>query len=292
MRDINVNESFFFNPVTPEEVELEILQTPSNKSFRLYSFPINILKSSRCILSSPLATVFNTSISSGTFPDKLKTSKITPIFKDGEDNDPSNYRLISILSVFNRIFEKLMYNRLNQFIEHKKLLNNAQYGFRTSHSTTHAVLGIVNTIQNNMDNRLFSCAVFIDLQKAFDSVNHSILLKKLDRLGVRGCINNWFESYLSGRKQTTEIDRYISQKEINSFGVPHGSVLGPLLFLLFIQARTQGGGCTGCTCTPPPPGKKVPLRNVQKRRESSAQICRQKRMCTFRSDTTKLKRKS
>ena len=133
LRDIDVNESFFFNPVTPEEVELEILQTPSNKSFGLYSFPINILKSSRCVLSSPLATIFNTSISSGTFPDKLKTSKITPIFKAGEDNDPNNYRPISILSVFNRIFEKLMYNRLIQFIEHNKLLNNAQYGFRTGH---------------------------------------------------------------------------------------------------------------------------------------------------------------
>ena len=213
LRDINVNESFFFNPVNPEEVELEILQTPSNKSFGLYSFPINILKSSRCILSSPLATISNTSIVVEP-SQKLKTSKITPIFKAGEDNDPNSYRPISILSVFNRIFEKLMYNRLIQFTEHNKLLNNEEYGFRTGHSTTHAVLDIVNTIPNNMDNRLFSCAVFIDLQKAFDSVNHSILIKKLDYLGVRGCINSWFESYLSGRKQTTEIDAYIySQKE-------------------------------------------------------------------------------
>ena len=121
-----------------------------------------------------------------------------------------------------------MYNRLIQFIEHNKLLNNAQYGFRTGHSTTQAVLDIVNTIHNSMDNRLFSCAVFIDLLKAFDSVNHSILiLKKLDCLGVRGCINIWFESCLSGRKQTTEIDGYISQKEINSFGVPRPTRVSP-----------------------------------------------------------------
>ena len=114
-------------------------------------------------------------------------------------------------------------------------MSHGLYGFRSKHSTQHAVLDIVNTILQNMDNGKFSCGVFIDLKKAFDTVNHEILLAKLENYGIRGVINSWFRSYLTDRKQTTEVNNVVSEAETTLRGVPQGSVLGPLLFLLCIN---------------------------------------------------------
>ena len=169
------------------------------------------------------------------YPSKFKKiSKGVPIFKAGDETDPDNYRPISLLSNLNRIFEKLMYDRLSQFINKHNLLDNAQYGFRSSSSTNHAILDIISTIQHNMDHKLFSCAVFIDLKKAFDTGDHPILLKK-HFYGIRGIINDWFRSYLLNRTQTTEINDFNSTENVNLFGVLQGFILGPLLFLLYIN---------------------------------------------------------
>ena len=128
-----------------------------------------------------------------------------------------------------------MYDRMRDFIEKHSLLYSSQYGFRQAHSTQHAILDMVETIQTNMDKKLFSCGVFIDLKKAFDTVNHTILLDKLNYYGFRGIVNQWFSSYLSNRTQTTEIGSHISSKLNINCGVPQRSVLGPLLFLLYIN---------------------------------------------------------
>ena len=117
---------------------------------------------------------------------KLKHAKIIPIYKKGDETDPTNYRPISLLSVFNRIFEKIMYNGLKYFLEKQNVLYQSQYGFREKHSTQHAILDIVNQIHTNMNNRMYSCGIFIDWQKAFDTVDHLILLRKLEHYGVRG----------------------------------------------------------------------------------------------------------
>ena len=225
--------SFFFKPVTPHEVKLEILSIPNNKSSGLYSCSAQLLKRSCDIISSVLANFLNKSVSLGAYPSKLKMSKVIPVYKADDETDACNYRPISLLSNFNRILEYIMYNRMNIFIH--QLLSSSQYDFRQAHSTEHAILDMVESIRTNMDERLFSCGVFIDLKKAFDTVDHKILLDKLNYYGLRGIDNQWFSSYLTNRTQTTEINSFISDKEVVSCGVPQGSVSGPLLFLLYVN---------------------------------------------------------
>ena len=126
-----------------------------------------------------------------------------------------------------------MYRQLKNFLDKNDILFKSQYGFREKHTTQHAVIDIVNIIQNNMDLKLFSCGIFLDLKKAFDTVNPSSLLKKLNHYVIRGIINDWFSSYLLGRSQVTEIDSNLSTINKISCGVQQGSVLGPLLFLIY-----------------------------------------------------------
>jgi len=128
-----------------------------------------------------------------------------------------------------------MYKRLKSFFETNGLFYESQYGFREKHSTQHALTDIVNRTQNNMDKGMFSTGVFIDLKKAFDTVDHEILLDKLHRYGIREIMLEWFSSYLKGRSQVTQIDGHVSPKDLNPCGVPLGSVLGPLLFLIYIN---------------------------------------------------------
>ena len=184
--------SFAFNLVAPAEVELEILRIPNNKSRGLYSCPTQLLKYSSNVISSTIAEIINLSISTGMYPTKPKMAKIIPIFKADNNTNANNYRPISLLSNFNRIFEKLVFFRMESFIEQNDILSPSQYGFRKAHATQQAVLDIVSTIQENKDKRLFSCGLFIDLKKAFDTVDHKILLHKLDHYGFRGVINTVF----------------------------------------------------------------------------------------------------
>ena len=146
-----IQSSFYFDPFAPAEVEAEIKVLPNNKAYGLYSCPVSILKLSSHIISQPLAQIFNVSVSSGSFPAKLKTAKVVPVFKSGDESKPGNYRPISLLSIFNRIFEKLVYKRLVKFVNKHNILYSSQYGYGSRHSTQHATQGILNDILSNFN---------------------------------------------------------------------------------------------------------------------------------------------
>ena len=160
--------------------------------------------------------------------------KVIPIHKGGLD-DVNNFRPISLLSIFDKIIEKLLHIRLYEFLEINDILFKNQFGFRKYKSTTHALIQITEQIRKSIENNKFGCGIFIDLRKAFDTVNHKILLKKLDHYGIRGVILEWFESYLSGRSQYVYVNGHSSELKSLTCGVPQGSVLGPLLFLTYIN---------------------------------------------------------
>ena len=172
---------------------------------------------------------------SGTFPNVFKIAKVVPIFKAESRILCSNYRPISLLSNIGKIIEKLMHKRLNVFLEKKQIYYNFQFGFRSNFSTNNALLSIVESIQSHLDKNKFCAGVFVDLKKAFDTVDHHILLQKLEHYGIRGVANEWFSSYLKNRAQFVSIDNVSSTIKELQTGIPQGSVLGHLLFLRYIN---------------------------------------------------------
>ena len=186
-------------------------------------------------IAKPLAKIINLSFSTGVFPTKLKMAKVIPIFKKDSPLHCSNYRPISLLSNIDKIIEKLMYSRLIQFLNKFKCLFTRQFGFRKNYSTNHTLINITEIIRNALDSGQFACGVFIDFEKAFDTVDHEILLAKLSHYGIRGLANSWLRSYLTLRSQYVSINNSNSELKYLVYGVPQGSVLGPLLFLIYIN---------------------------------------------------------
>ena len=175
------------------------------------------------------------SVKEGCFPTAMKAVNIVPIHKGDSMLVAGNYRPISLLPIFGKIFERLIYNRLIVFITENKVLSNLQFGFQKNKSTEHAVASIASAIDRAKNDKKSSYCIFLDFAKAFDTVNHEILISKLDHYGVSGVSNNLMKSYLSNRTQRTEINGTLSDEGIIRHGVPQGSVLGPLLFLLYIN---------------------------------------------------------
>ena len=182
-----------------------------------------------------MSQIINLSFSTVHFPSNLKTAQVIPIFKKDSPLECSNYRSISLLSNIDKILEKLMYSRVIKFFEKSHCIYPLQFGFRKHHSTNDTLINITEHIRSALDNGKFACGIFVDLPKAFYTVDHEILLKKLEHYGIRGIGNSWFKSYLANCSQFVSISGFDSMLNSIIHGVPQDSVLGPLLFLLYIN---------------------------------------------------------
>ena len=226
--------SIFLAPVTAEEINKIILGL-NNKKSDLDSCSIPILKQISIYISPILSKIINLSFQNGVFPNCLKHACITPIFKNGNKNEINNYRPISILSPYSKIFEKCVLDRLWSFIRRFNLITPQQFGFLKGSSTEKAVLNLTEYFYRNLNLGFHSIAVYVDFKKAFDSIDHNILLQKLESYGIRGVALQWFRSFLKDRSHAVKIQNSLSHSKILNVGIPQGSQIAPVLFLLYIN---------------------------------------------------------
>ena len=220
--------------VSNEEI-IDIIKSLENKSTGPYSIPLKMLPVILDLIIIPLDNIINMSFRTGEYPELLKVVKVVPIHKGGSTRDINNCRPISLLSIFDKIMEKVMHKKLYYFLEEHIILYQNQFGFRRNNSTVHALTQITKRIKDTIDSGKFGCGIFVDLRKAFDTVNHEILLNKLEHYGIRDKELDWFKSYLTDRKRYISFNEKSSELLGNSCGVPQGSVLGPLLSVIYIN---------------------------------------------------------
>ncbi|KAJ8707861.1 hypothetical protein PYW07_011538 [Mythimna separata] len=230
------SSSFYANPTDNYEVDKIISNLKDASAPGWDGIPNKILKLNKSHLIPPIVFLCNLSISSGIVPTSLKTANVCPIFKSGDKTAVSNYRPISLLTSLSKILEKIMNTRLLGYLERNGILSDNQYGFRKNRSTEDAVTDIVDFVVTKLDNGNKCTGIFLDLAKAFDTVSRSILLRKLEGIGIRGIALEWFQSYLSNRTQRVILGNNYSSYANLKYGVPQGSVLGPTLFIIYVNS--------------------------------------------------------
>ena len=230
----SITEGYLFNVLKNVEV---------TKAAGLDQISGKFLKDGARILAKPISELCNLSITLGSFSNAFKIAKVKPLFKKGSKTVPSNYRPISLLSLLSKVFERVVLDQTEEFLSLNKILYDYQSGFRKNHSTDTCLSFLNDKILKGFDDGLVTGMILIDLQKAFDTINHDILLKKLSIIGFSDHTVKWFQSYLSNRKFMVNLENSFSEVSSISCGVPQGSILGPLLFLIYVNDMPMAVKC-------------------------------------------------
>ena len=231
----------FLFPTCEKEIKKIVSTLPSKASSGHDNISNILLKEIIDQLAHVLVEVFNKSMAMGEFPSIMKLAEVVPLYKGKEHYLENNYRPISLLTTISKILEKIMYHRVYSFLHETGQIYKNQYGFRANHSCEHAIGQVIGTIVKGLENHQYVTCILLDLSKAFDTIEHEILLHKLELYGVRGHALSWFKSYLSNHKlrvkcrTVSDSSETISDEHVVHYGTPQGSCLGPFIFLLFVN---------------------------------------------------------
>ena len=222
----NINEEF---------VKKSLKGIKTTKSTGIENIPARLIKDGAEELAQPLTLLMNRSIDEGSIPFEWKHALVTPVYKSGKKSDPTNYRPISVLPIFMKIMERSIHQTIYTYLQENNLLSNLQSGFRPLHSTTTSLIDMTNRVLHNMDRGLLTGMAFLDLSKAFDTLDHHLMIKKLSSLGFSNSALVWMDAYLTNRTQSIVSNGVVSDPQPIHFGIPQGSILGPLLFIIYIN---------------------------------------------------------
>lgn len=239
-RDSDLRDSMFLYPTTNKEVSRLIVELSNNKAPGYDKITPCIVKTISEYIVDVLVFIYNLSLSSGEFPSGMRKSVVTPLFKKNDKLQPTNYRPISLLSIFSKLLEKVVKTRVIEFLSKNNFFSKNQYGFQSGLNTGSAVIDFMSEVYIGINEGSVCAGIFVDVMKAFDTVDHDILLNKMMSAGIRGVANDWFRSYIRGRTQVTKVGDVFSSIGEQNFGIPQGSVLSGLLFLVYLNSLCNG----------------------------------------------------